>query len=192
MKTTKPAGFGARHARAGARSTGPWIGRTGIRLALLIVIICLAAIGTILAIAGATVAADVDRLQAEQSADLARALALAASLAHTPAGWERSNLTPVIDLIARSGAAAEIHSRSGRLIRSSPGYARYKSSLTQHVPVVAGGKQVGSVALRLDHKGLGEDIARYQTLRWHVMIAAAVAALLIAVTVSLLVSRRLT
>jgi two-component system sensor histidine kinase BaeS len=159
---------------------------------LLIVLICLAAIGTIVAIGTATVDANVDQLQARQSAHLAQAVALAASLAHTPAGWERSDLTPVMDLIAKAGVAAQIRSRSGRLIRSSPGYAAFKPRLVQEVPVMVGGQKAGSVTLKFDHKGLGQDIARYETLRWHIRIAAAVAAVLIAAIISLLVARLLT
>ena len=196
MKTTTvPAGSGRRRAwrgRSGLRGRGPWIGQTGIRLALVIVIICLAAIGTLVGIADGTVAADVDRLQAEQVSDLARALALAAAIARTPAGWDREDLTPVIVLVGKVGDAAAIHNDSGRLIRSSPGYAGFNSPVVRQAPVMADGQQVGSVTIKFENRGLAADIGRYETLRWHIRIAAAVAAALIGGAVSLIVSRRLT
>jgi two-component system sensor histidine kinase BaeS len=155
------------------------------------VIICLAVIGTVIGIAGGTVGADVDRLKAEQGADMARALALAAAIARTPAGWDREDLTPVIVLVGKAGVAAQIHNDAGRLIRSSPGYAGFNSPV-QQVPVIAEGQEVGSVTIKFEDKGLAEEISHYQTLRWHIVIAAAVAAALIAVAVSLIASRRLT
>ena len=131
------------------------------------VIICLAVIGTVIGIAGGTVGADVDGLKAEQGADMARALALAAAIARTPAGWDREDLTPVIVLVGKAGVAAQIHNDAGRLIRSSPGYAGFNSPV-QQVPVIAEGQEVGSVTIKFEDKGLAEDISHYQTLRWHI------------------------
>jgi signal transduction histidine kinase len=64
--------------------------------------------------------------------------------------------------------------------------------VVQRIPVVNEGKQVGSVTIKFDGHGLGADINRYDTLRWHIRIVAAVAALLVGASGSLLVSTRLT
>ena len=155
-------------------------------------LICLAAIGTIIAIAGGTVDADIDQLQMQQGAVLSHALALAASVAHTASGWNRQDLKPVIDLVERAGVVAQIRGTSGQLIRGSPGYGQARSFSVQQVPIVDEGKLIGSVTLKFDGKGLGADIDRYNTLRWHIRIVAAASAVLIGLGVSLLVAIRLT
>lgn len=191
MKTkTAQAGHHARAARG--RGRGPWIGRTGIRLALAIVIICLTVIGVIVGIAGATVATDIDRLVSEQGADLTRALALAASVAHTSGGWDREDLAPVVDLAGRAGAVVQIRGRDGRVIRGSPDFASIRTGLAHTQAVTDRGKYAGSVTVKFDHRGLAEAIDHYESLRWHIRIAAAVSAVLLALIISLLVSRRLT
>jgi two-component system sensor histidine kinase BaeS len=156
------------------------------------VIINVTVIGTIIGIAGATVATDIDRLVAEQGADLTSAIALAASVAHTPAGWDREDLTPVIEMVGRAGAVVRIRGRDGQVIRSSPNFARVMTGLMQTQAVVDEGKYAGSVTIKFDHRGLALAIDHYETLRWHVRIAAAVAAVVLALVVSLLASRRLT
>jgi two-component system, OmpR family, sensor histidine kinase BaeS len=191
VNTTRRASSGG-GTRSGGRTKRALIGRTAIRLALAIMLICLLALGTIIAIAGSTVDADIDQLQMQQGADLARALALAAAVAHTPAGWDREDLSPVIDLVKKAGVAVEIRSVSGQLIRRSPGYDRARSFSMHRVPVVDEGKLIGTVTLKFDGKGLGADIDRYNTLRWHIRAVAAAAAVLIGLSVSLLVSIRLT
>src|SRR5215813_4257307 len=170
---TRPAGRRHRGSRSGARIRPPLIGRTGIRLALAITLICLAAIGTIIAIAGGTVDADIDQLQMQQGGDLGRALALAAAVAHTSAGWDREDLNPVIHLVRRAGLVAQIHSPSGLLIRSSPGYNQVSARSVHEVPVVDEGRRIGSVTIKFDGKGLGADIDWYNTLRWHIRIVGA-------------------
>jgi two-component system, OmpR family, sensor histidine kinase BaeS len=193
VKTTRgQAGHEARAAHSRARARGPWIGPTGIRLALAIVIICLTVIGTVIGIAGATVAADIDRLAAEQGADLTQALALAASAAHKPAGWDREDLTPVIDLVGHAGAAVRIRGRDGHVIRSSPNFASIRTGLVHTRAVVDDGKYAGSVTVKFDRRGLAGAISHYESLRWHIRFAAAGAAVLFALIVSVLVSRKLT
>jgi two-component system sensor histidine kinase BaeS len=156
------------------------------------VIICLAAIGTILGIAGATVSADVNRLESEQGADLTGALALAAAAAHRPGGWEPTELPPVIGLVGRAGEAMQIRGHAGRVIVSSPGFARFRSGFVHTRQVVYRGRIVGSVTLKYGRRGLAGAISHYETLRWHIRIAATLAAVLLTLVISLLVSRRLT
>jgi two-component system sensor histidine kinase BaeS len=155
-------------------------------------LICLAAVGTVIAIAGATVDSDIQQLRENEGVHLARALSLAAAAAHTTAGWDVEDLNPVVDLAKKAGFGARIYDNSGRVIRSSPGYGQARASVVRRIPVVDEGKRVGSVTIKFDGHGLGADINRYNTLRWHIRIAAAVAAVLVGVTVSLLVSTTLT
>ena len=175
-----------------ARWEGPWISRTGLRLALAIVGISFASIGTVVAVAAATVGTDVNELVGGQVTDLTRALALASAAAHRDGGWNRAGLTPVLDLVEREGAAAQVRGSAGQVIRSTPGFASFPPGPVRRQPVIAAGRTVGSVTVKFDHRGLGAAIDHYETLRWHVRIAAAVSALLVALVMSVLVSRRLT
>ena len=175
-----------------AKWEGPWIGRTGLRLALTFIGIAFASIGTILAIAAATIASDVHTLVGEQGTDLTRALALASAAAYGRGGWADAKLTPVFDLVEQEGSAAQVRDPAGRVVRTTPGFAKFPVGPVRHQPVIVGGKTVGSVTVKFDHRGLGAAIDHYETLRWHVRIAAAAAALLVALVISVLVSRRLT
>ena len=175
-----------------ARWEGPWIGRTGLRLALTFVAVAFVSIGTVLGIAAATISADVHQLVLAQGTDLTRALALASAAAYGRGGWAHAKLTPVFALVEQEGSAAQVRDSAGRVIRTSAGFTSFPAGLVRHQPVIAGGRTVGSVTVKFDDRGLGAAIDRYQTLRWHVRIAAAVAALLVALVMSVLVSRRLT
>jgi two-component system sensor histidine kinase BaeS len=175
-----------------ARWEGPWISRTGLRLALAIVAISFASIGTVVAVAAATVGTDVNELVGSQVTDLTRALALASAAAHGHAGWDGARLTPVLDIVEQEGAAARVRGSAGQVIRSTPGFARFPRGPVRRQPVLVGGRTVGSVTVRFDHRGLAATIDHYETLRWRVRIAAGIAALLVALVMSVLVSRRLT
>ena len=175
-----------------AKWEGPWIGRTGLRLALTFISIALVSIGTVLGIAAATISADVHRLVGEQGTDLTRALALASAAAYGRGGWAHAKLTPVFDLVEQEGSAAQVRDLAGRVVRTTPGFAKFPVGPVRHQPVIAAGKAVGTVTVKFGHRGLGGAIDHYETLRWHVRIAAAAAALLVALVMSILVSRRLT
>ena len=175
-----------------ARWEGPWISRTGLRLALAIVAISFASIGTVVAVAAATIGTDVNELVDSQVTDLTRALALASAAAYHHPGWDRAKLTPVLELVEQEGAAARVRGLAGQVIRSTPGFASFPPGPVRRQPVVANRRAVGSVTVKFDHRGLGATIDHYETLRWHVRFAAAAAALLVALVMSVMVSRRLT
>ena len=91
-----------------AKWEGPWIGRTGLRLALTFIAVAFVSIGTVLAIAAATIASDVHTLVGEQGTDLTRALALASAAAYGTGGWADAKLTPVFELVEHEGSAAQV------------------------------------------------------------------------------------
>ncbi len=175
-----------------AKWEGPWIGRTGLRLALTFIAVAFVSIGTVLAIAAATIASDVHTLVGEQGTDLTRALALASAAAYGTGGWADAKLTPVFELVQQEGSAAQVRDSAGRVVRTTPGFAKFPAGPVRHQPVIVGGKTVGSVTVKFDDRGLGAAIDHYETLRWHVRIAAVAAALLVALVISVLVSRQLT
>ena len=170
----------------------PWIGRTGLRLAVTFIAVAFVAIGTVLGIAAATIASDVHELVGAQGTDLTRALALASAAAYGHGGWADARLTPVFDLVEQEGSASQVRDSAGRVVRTSPGFAKFPAGPVRHQPVIVAGKTVGSVTVKFDDRGLGAAIEHYETLRWHVRIAAAIAALLVTLVISVLVSRRLT
>ena len=106
-------------ARAGARGDA-----LGLRLALAFLAVALAAVALLAGLTAAFTAADVSALASRQRAELTSAIAVAAG-----AAWDRNNswasadLSPVLDLAARTGAAVQVRDQAGHAIASSPGFA---------------------------------------------------------------------
>jgi len=175
-----------------ARARGPWIGQTGLRLALVFAGVAVLSIGTVLAIAAATVAGDLNRLVTEQRTDITHALALASHDAYGRAGWNRGDLSPVLDLVDRAGAAVQVRGHGGRVISATPGFARSSWTSERREAVTVRGRPVGSVTVKFDNTGLEAAVAQFADLRWHIRLAGAAAALLVALVVSVVVSKCIT
>src|SRR5262249_55056447 len=122
--------------RARRKVSGPWISRTGLRLALAFVVAALLSIGTIISIAGATISGDVSRLVNAQGTELTKALALASARAYRPSGWDRPILNPVLALVAEVGAAAQVRSTNGDVVRGSADFETFPPEETHREPVL--------------------------------------------------------
>ena len=175
-----------------ARVTGPWIGRLGLRLALVFVAVALAAVAAAVVSGSVVTSRNVDQLISRQRADAIRATAVAAAAAYDHAGWERADLTALTELVGRAGAALQARNMAGQVIGASPDFASRRGQPELTEPVNLRGQHVGSVTLRFGHKGLAGAIERFQAERWSAWITAAGLAALIALIAALLVSRRIT
>ena len=175
-----------------ARVTGPWIGRLGLRLALVFVAVALAAVAAAVISGSVVTSRDVDQLISKQRADAVRATAVAAAAAYDHAGWERSDLTALTMLVGRAGAAVQARNMAGQVVGASPDFASRRGQPQLTEPVNLRGQHIGSVTLRFGHKGLAGAVERFQAQRWAVWIMAAGLAALIALIAALLVSRRIT
>jgi two-component system, OmpR family, sensor histidine kinase BaeS len=164
----------------------------GLRLALAFLAVALAAVALLAGLAAAFVSADVSSLANGQRAELASAVAVAAG-----AAWDRNNswaaadLSPLLDLAARSGVDLQVRDTADRTVASSSRFAM-GTAPTSNAPVVVQGQHLGTVLVRFSGSGLGaaDNVLRIALLR--AIAGAAGLAALLALTAGLAVARRIT
>ena len=94
----------------------------GLRLALAFLVVALTAVALLAGLTAAFAAADVSTLASQQRTELTTAFAVAAGAVwNQDKDWSSADLSPVIDLAARTGAAVEIRDQAGRIVTSSAG-----------------------------------------------------------------------
>ena len=175
-----------------ARVTAPWIGRLGLRLALVFVAVALTAVSVAVIFGSLATTGNVDRLISEQRADAIRATAVTAAAAYGHAGWERADLTALTMVLSKAGGAVRVRNITGQVIGASPDFASRRGQPELTEPVNLRGQHIGSVTLRFGHKGLAGAVERFQAERWPAWIMAAGVAALIALIAALLLSGRIT
>jgi two-component system sensor histidine kinase BaeS len=168
------------------------IGKLGRRLALAFAGVALMAILALVGITTATVDIDITNFVSQQERVLTRAVAAGAGAAYARAGWTKASLEPILDVAASANAKAQVRDRSGRIIRSSPGFARAASRLVLTEPVVVRGRQVGQVIVRFDGKGLGAAARNFESNSWRDRVVAAAIAVTLALVVAVVISRLIT
>jgi two-component system, OmpR family, sensor histidine kinase BaeS len=167
-------------------------GTLGLRLALAFLSVALAAVALLAGLTAAFTASDVARLGSQQREELARAIAVASA-----AVWDRNNtwftadLSPVLDLAARTGTAVQIRDQSGRLVASSGNFAAAEDPQTT-APVKARGQRVGTVVVRSTGTGLNAVDRSLRTALLRAIAGAAGLAALLALLTGLAVARRIT
>jgi two-component system, OmpR family, sensor histidine kinase BaeS len=188
--TGRPAAGGAGPAaQAAPGSRGDTL---GLRLALAFLAVALAAVALLAGLTAIFAAADVSNLASRQRTELTRAVAVAAG-----AAWDRNNswasadLSPVLDLAARTGADVRIRDQAGQTVASSPGFAAQKGPETS-APVVVRGQQTGKALVRFTGAGLGEADNVLRTALLRAIAGAAGLAALLALLTGLAVARRIT
>ncbi len=175
-----------------ASFTGPWIGRLGLRLALVFVAVALAAVAAAVISGSVVTSRNVDQLISKQRDSAVRATAVAAAAAYDHAGWELADLGPLTKLVSKAGAAMQARNMAGQVIHASPDFASRRGQPELTGPVNLRGLDIGTVTLRFGHKGLAAAIEQFQAQRWTAWLMAAGLAALIALIAALLVSRRIT
>src|SRR5271154_4136891 len=131
-------------------------GRTpGLRLALAFLSVALAAVALLAGLTAALAAADVSALTSQQRADLTSAIAAAAAAAWDRRdSWGSADLSPVLDLAARTGAEVQIRDQAGRVVVASPGFAAQATAPEQSAAVLLSGDRVGQAVVRFTNSGL--------------------------------------
>jgi len=146
------------------------------------------------AITGALAAVAFDRQvrasAAAQEARIAAATVAAVSAAYETTGWAEAGLRPVMSYIDGTGAVLRVTTAVGQVVARSPGFAAARGPALVR-PVMAGHRKVGLMTIRFGRSVLVTGQARYTAERWQVSAAAALAALLAAVAVSLAATRHL-
>ena len=173
----------------GPRARG---GTLGLRLALTFLAVALAAVALLAGIVAAFATADVSALAARQRAELTSAIAVAAG-----AAWDRTNswpsadLSPVLDLAARTGADVQIRDQAGHAVAASPGFAA-QAGPQSSAPVVVRGQRIGEALVRFTGSGLNAADRVLQTALLRAIAGAAGLAALLALLTGLAVARRIT
>jgi two-component system, OmpR family, sensor histidine kinase BaeS len=168
-------------------------GALGLRLALAFLSVALAAVALLAGLTAAFAAADVANLAAQQRAELAGAIAVAARAAYDPGTgtWSTDDLSPVLDLAANTGTAVQIRDQAGRVVASSPRFA-VASGPQSSRPVVVHGQQVGTAVVRSTGSGLNAADRVLETALLRAIAGAAGLAALLALLTGLAVARRIT
>ena len=178
---------GAGPVRRGARGDA-----LGLRLALAFLAVALTAVALLAGLTAAFAAADVSALARQQRTELTSAIAVAAG-----AAWDRNNswasadLSPVLDLAQRIGAAVQVRDRAGHVIASSPGFAAQPGSPSSAV-VMVHRQRIGEAAARFTGSGLSVADRRLQAALLDAIAGAAGLAALLALVTGLVVARRIT
>ena len=108
---------------AGAAGRGARGSTLGLRLALAFLAVALAAVALLAVLTVAFAAADVSNLAARQRTDLTSAIAVAAGAAWDRGdSWAATDLSPILDLAARTGADVQIRDQAGHGVAASPGF----------------------------------------------------------------------
>jgi len=176
---------------AGQAST-PRGGTLGLRLALAFLGVALAAIALLAGLTAAFAAADVSNLASQQRAQLARAIAISAGAVWDEnKTWSSADLSPVLDLAARTGTAVQIHDLSGRVVASSSGFTAAGGSQLS-LPVNVRDQHVGTALVRSTGSGLNAADSSLKTALLRAIAGAAGLAALLALLTGLAVARRIT
>ena len=167
-------------------------GTLGLRLALAFITVALAAIALLAGLTAAFAAADVSTLASQQRAELANAIAFAAGAAwEENRTWSSADLSPVLDLATKTGAAVQIRDLAGHVVASSPAFATANGPQSSP-PIAARGQPVGTAVVRSTGTGLNAADRVLQTALLRAIAGAAGLAALLALLTGLAVARRIT
>ena len=165
----------------------------GLRLALAFLGVALAAVALLAGLTAVFAAADVSSLASRQRAQLTDAIAVAAGSAwDRNHGWRFADLSPALDLVARTGAGARILAPSGRQVAKSPGFPAHAHGAQLSRPIVVQGERVGTAVVRFTGSGLGGADEALQIALLRAIAGASGLAALLALLTGLAVARRIT
>jgi two-component system, OmpR family, sensor histidine kinase BaeS len=164
----------------------------GLRLALAFLVIALIAVALLAGLTAAFAAADVSSLAARQRQDLTNALAVASGAAwERNDSWASADLSPVLDLAARTGVDVRIRDNDGHVLVESRGFAA-NTGTQSSAPVTVRGRRIGEAEVRSTGAGLGAADQVLRTALLRAIAGAAGLAALVALVTGLAVARRIT
>jgi two-component system, OmpR family, sensor histidine kinase BaeS len=168
------------------------IGKLGLRLALAFLGVALTAIIVLSALTEIGVGHDINHLANKQERSLTRSVAVASGALYTKTGWKNADLKPVFDLVDDQGAEARVTDMHGVTIQTTPGYGSVRTDDQFATPVRVHGHVVGVVTVKFNDRGLGAVVKQFEQQRLKASLGAAGIVALIAVAVSLIISRQIT
>jgi two-component system sensor histidine kinase BaeS len=117
---------------------------------------------------------------------------VASAALYNKTGWKNADLKPVFELVRNEGAEAQVTDMRGVIIQSTPGYAQVRTDDQFARPVFVRGQVVGVVTVKFNDRGLGAVVNQFEGQRLKASLSAAGIVALIALAVSLLISRQIT
>jgi two-component system, OmpR family, sensor histidine kinase BaeS len=163
-----------------------------LRLTLSFLGVALAAVAILAGLTAVFAAKDVSGLARSQRAELTSAIAAAAGAAWERTGsWAGADLSPALDLAARTGADAQIRNTSGTVVAASPGYAAQSGKPMFRSAVLVHRRPVGTMVVRFTGGGLGRADHALVVDLLRALAAAAGLAALVALATALAIARRL-
>lgn len=172
------------------------LGELWLRLALAFLIVAVVTLVVDRTLNATAVTPNITAAARRQEDGLAYAAASTSGAAYQHVGWAHADLRPVIRLADRVGAAVEIRDRTGRVVGSSPGYARYPTADERTLPVVAAapapGKitvAVGQITVRFGRRGPTALAMTFMAQRTRIGIIATVVAAFVALALSVIAAR---
>lgn len=164
----------------------------GLRLALSFLGVALAAVALLAGLIVAFAAAEVSNLVSDQRTDLTTAIAAAAAATWTEHhSWQGVDISPALDLAARTGADARIVDAAGSEVAASGGFATNRGAPQFSAPVMLRGRRLGTATVRFTGFGLGAAVQAMRAALARAVAAAAGLAALLALLSGLVVSRHL-
>jgi two-component system, OmpR family, sensor histidine kinase BaeS len=169
------------------------IGRLGLRLALAFLAVALASIIVLGFLTEISTGRDINAFIRHRQLTQTRAVAVAAGALYQqpPSGWQHANLLPLVELINREGNNVKVRDAHDRLVAATRDPLPADAS-RYTVPVVVSGRRVGSVTLMFHSRSLGTAVRHFESERLRASLTAAGIVALLALAVSLLVSRQIT
>ncbi len=164
----------------------------GLRLALAFLAVALTAVALLAGLTAAFAAADVSNLASQQRTELTSAIAVAAGAAWDRRNsWASADLSPVLDLAERTGAAVQVRDQAGHAVASSPGFATQPGP-QRSAAVMVRGQRIGQAVARFTGSGLSAADRRLHSALLRAIAGAAGLAALLALTTGLVAARRIT
>jgi two-component system, OmpR family, sensor histidine kinase BaeS len=169
------------------------IGSFGLRVVAAFLAIAIATVVVDVVIVTVTGSVAFDRFVRQQELNAAKATAVAAGVLYEDhGGWRRDALDRLVSGLQRNGSDLRITDASGRPVASSPEFSRSPGTPSSSAPIYATGRLVGSVMLKLGRSPIAAEVARLQAERWRWRLIAGGISVLLALMVSMLLSRRIT
>jgi len=165
----------------------------GLRLALTFLGVALSSIAVLAALTAWLAADDVKALTHRQHTELTSAIAFSAAAAWGEDNtWAAADLSPALELAARTGAEAQIRDQTGHVVAASPGFALTSPTARYRAPVTMRGRRVGEAVVGFTNVGLSTTNGALQTDLLQAILGAAGLAALLALLVGLALARRIT
>jgi two-component system sensor histidine kinase BaeS len=179
--------------------------RLSTRLAAAFVLVALSAVALLATLTILVTRSEVSQLAASERADLANSVAATLAAEYEESGsWTTADLAPALAVAATEGAILTVVDEAGAVIGASEGAPGLVGPLDESrgrgarrgspvsVPIEAGGTELGTVVLRFPGAGLSQAESDTRSALFTAVLAGSALSVLLAIGAAILLSRRIT